>query len=52
MDDSIGLEEGVEGGIDVVFGIIGAKTTNGGRELGLDEGVELGNSSGKFGFIC
>ena len=51
MDDSIGLKEGIEGGVNVVFGIIGAKATNRGRELGLDEGVELGNNSGKFGFM-
>ena len=51
MDDAIGLKEGVEGGIDVVFGIIGAKATNRGRELGLDKGVEVGNNSGNFGFM-
>ena len=43
MDDSIGLKEGVEGSVDVVFGIIRAKATNRGRELG--------NNSGKFGFM-
>ena len=51
MDDSVGLEEGVEGGVNIVFGIIGAKATNGGRELGLNEGGELGNKSEKFGFM-
>ena len=45
MDDAIGLKEGVEGSVDVVFGLIGAKATNRGRELGFDEGVELGNNS-------
>ena len=51
LDDSIGLKEDVEGGVNIVFGIIGAKATKRGRELGLDEGVELGNNSGKFGFM-
>ena len=36
MNNAMSVEEGGESGVDVVFGIVRAEATNGGRELSLN----------------
>ena len=43
----MGLKEGSESGIDVILRVIGAEATDGGRKLGFNKGVKLGNNSGE-----
>ena len=47
VNNSMGLKEGGESGIDVISRVVGAEATYGGRKLGFNKGVKLGNNCGE-----
>ena len=51
MNNAMGVEEGGESGVDVVFGVVRAEATNGGRELSLNQGIKVGNDDREFRFV-
>ena len=48
MNNAMALEEGGEGRVNVITGIVRAEATDGCRELSLDERVKLGNNGGNI----
>ena len=48
MNNVMGLKEGGESGIDVIFHVVGAEATYGGRKLGFNKGVKMGNNCGEI----
>ena len=47
VNNAMGLKEGSESGIDVIPRVIGAEVTDGGRTLGFNKGIKLGNNGGE-----
>ena len=46
VNDAMGLKEGGESGIDIIFRVVGAEVTDGGRKLGFNKGVKMANNCG------
>ena len=47
VNNAMGLKEGGVSGIDVIPRAIRAEVTDGGRKLGFNKGVKLGNNGGE-----